>query len=382
MLKGIKKLPVKLDGKEAITIYKKLSQVNKKIGRLNAGLKNSIINNQILSLLSYNESVQSTKIEGTQVTFNEIMEIKEKKSKISWQQQEVMNYKNAIDYGFDALKSNAVISTRLIKELHRILMKDDRGTTASGGEFRKIQNFIGPDNKIENASYIPVEAQQIDEYMTNLEFFINGTNHESLKIEETNENESTTENKIVEYINFDSDPLLRIAVTHAQFESIHPFLDGNGRLGRILIALLAVQEDLMYFPIFFVSEELEKERIRYYNTLNATRGDNPNWFDWIMFFLHATEKMCDNFIQKIDNVEKLANKGLQICTTESQKSAWLATFQAPIITASETAKYIEVHPNTAKKSLDFLTENHLLDRDNSVKRNRKYYNYELLRVIQ
>lgn len=97
--------------------------------------------------------------------------------------------------------------------------------------------------------------------------------------------------------------------------------------------------------------------------MKDARGDNPNWFDWIMFFLHATEKMCDNFIQKIDNVEKLANKGLQICTTESQKSAWLATFQAPIITASETAKYIKVHSNTAKKSLDFLTAHRLLDRD-------------------
>ena len=372
MKKGVKKLPVGFSSKEAILLYKKLAVVNKIVGKLDVTFKNSILNTTLISLLSYNESVQSTRIEGTQVTFSEIMEIKEIDVKRSWQQQEVLNYKNAIDFGFNRINHGQPISTRLIKELHEILMKNARGTTSHGGQFRKIQNFIGPDNNIENASYIPVSAEKIDEYMTNLEFFINAENHNSF--EEVGEFD--------DFISYESDILLRIAVAHAQFESIHPFLDGNGRLGRILIALFAVKEQLVSLPLFFVSEELEKERIRYYNALNETRGDNPNWFNWLMFFLNASERMCHNIIGKIERAESLARVGIEICKTSAQKEVWLETFQSPIVTASVVAKRLNIHQTTAKKALDLLTEHHLLDKDSSVKRNVKYYNYDLLRVIQ
>ena len=173
MLEGIKKLPIEIQNKDAIEIFKKLSSVNKKIGKLDTILRKSIVNKSILSLLTLNESVQSTRIEGTQVTFYEIMENKSKKNK-SWQQTEVLNYHKAIEHGVKLIKSGDVISTRMIKELHAILMEDARGTVSNKGEFRKIQNFIGPDKKIENAVYIPINANLINEYMTNLEYFING----------------------------------------------------------------------------------------------------------------------------------------------------------------------------------------------------------------
>ena len=160
-LVGIKKLPVILDQAQALLVYKKLASVNKILGRLDAVLETSIINTSILGLLSYNESVQSTRIEGTQVTFHEIMEIAKSGAK-NWQQKEVFNYKKAIDFGFDRLQNRDVISTRLLKDLHRILMSEEaRGTTPNGGEFRKIQNFIGPDKNIENASYIPIDENEI-----------------------------------------------------------------------------------------------------------------------------------------------------------------------------------------------------------------------------
>ncbi|MGV3175105.1 Fic family protein [Aerococcus suis] len=273
---------------------------------------------------------------------------------------------------YDEIKKGIPLSTRLLKEIHTILMTEARGTRSNGGEFRKIQNFIGPDNNIENASYIPVSANRIPEYMTNLEYFINGLPHQSFD----------HENEIgYEAVTYDSDSLLRIAVSHAQFESIHPFLDGNGRLGRILITLMAVQEKVISLPVFFVSEELEKERIRYYNSLNATRGDNPNWALWLNFFLDASERMADNLIKKVENAEEVMKEGLKYCKTRSQKDAWIATFQLPIITVNELKVELGVHYNTAQSALNHLVSNNLLDKDQSVKRNIKYYNYELLRAI-
>lgn len=371
VLRGIKKLPVLLDDRQALMLYKRLANVNRVLGKLDAVLESSIINTSILSLLSYNESVQSTRIEGTQVTFHEIMENVKNGAK-NWQQKEVLNYKQAIDLGVDKLKKGEVISTRFLKELHKILMSGEaRGTTSNGGEFRKIQNFIGPDKNIENASYIPIEANKIGDYMTNLEFFINGEFHSSLAIDDSKES-----------ITYNSDTLLRIAVAHAQFESIHPFLDGNGRLGRILIALMSVQEGLLNYPIFFVSEELEKERIRYYNALNATRGDEPDWLPWLTLFLNASEQMAKNILKKIHNADEHARKGLAICQTETQKNIWLSTFHSPIATASHLSEMTGYHSATVKKALDFLVSESLLDKDNTVRRNIPYYNYDLIRVIQ
>ena len=371
MLEGIKKLPIEIQNKDAIEIFKKLSSVNKKIGKLDTILRKSIVNKSILSLLTLNESVQSTRIEGTQVTFYEIMENKSKKNK-SWQQTEVLNYHKAIEHGVKLIKSGDVISTRMIKELHAILMEDARGTVSNKGEFRKIQNFIGPDKKIENAVYIPINANLINEYMTNLEYFINGEYHRDF-------DKKVDEDK--ELFDHQIDSLLRIAIMHAQFESIHPFLDGNGRLGRILIVLMAIKEKIMEAPLFFVSEELEVERIRYYNTLNETRGETPSWVSWIIFFLNASERMANKIIEKIETAETLASTGLNKCKTSVQSDVWLATFREPIATATDIAEITGYHKQTVKKALDYLVVNNLLDKDKSSRRNIKYYNYDLIRTI-
>ena len=371
MLEGIKKLPIEIQNKDAIEIFKKLSSVNKKIGKLDTILRKSIVNKSILSLLALNESVQSTRIEGTQVTFYEIMENKSKKNK-SWQQTEVLNYHKAIEHGVKLIKSGDVISTRMIKELHAILMEDARGTVSNKGEFRKIQNFIGPDKKIENAVYIPINANLINEYMTNLEYFINGEYHRDF-------DKKVGEDK--ELFDHQIDSLLRIAIMHAQFESIHPFLDGNGRLGRILIVLMAIKEKIMEAPLFFVSEELEVERIRYYNTLNETRGETPSWVSWIIFFLNASERMANKIIEKIETAETLASTGLNKCKTSVQSDVWLATFREPIATATDIAEITGYHKQTVKKALDYLVVNNLLDKDKSSRRNIKYYNYDLIRTI-
>lgn len=374
MFRGVKKLPVKIKNEDYIEILKLSNNISMKLGKLDSALKSSVISKNLIQLVAYNESVQSTKIEGTQVTFHEILEVRDNK-KVNAQQQEVLNYKLAIDYGCDEIiKNKRPITTSLIKELHSILMDNARGTKANKGNFRKIQNFIGKDKNIENAVYIPVSANEIDEYMTNLEYFINGENHISLNTEICDDGYS--------FINYDDIPLLKMAICHAQFESIHPFLDGNGRLGRILIVLMALYYGIVSEPLFFVSEELEKEKIKYYNLLNSTRGNNPQWYGWIEFFLQASDKMIDGLLEKIDKADELFNNLQSLCITDSQKRVLFYTFLDPITTVKELSSLTKLHQTTVSKALEFLTNKRIIEKDFSKKRNVNYYNYEVIKIIK
>ncbi len=370
MLQGASFLPPVMTIEEKMIVLEKAASISKLLGRLDEKINTSLLNDQLLNIFSFQESVQSTRIEGTQVTFQEIMEVKDIKNKTQ-QQQEVYNYKKALDYGVDQIKQGHSISTRLLKELHKILMSGGRGVTSNGGEFRKIQNFIGPDKNIDNASYIPVSANDINRYMENLEFYINSQYHSSFGHIQDD----------ITAVKHDALPLLRLAVAHAQFESIHPFLDGNGRLGRILIVLVAFQEKIVSTPIFFVSEELEAEKIRYYNTLNLTRGKEPNWFEWIMFFLKASERFAETNIEKIEEAEILFKKGLQQCSSEAEKYIWAITIKEPIVTAKDIESLSNYNIKTVRKALNSLSNKRLIEKDKQQKRNVKYYNYDILRIM-
>lgn len=370
---GLKKLPISLTTDAALKIFTILPNISNKLGRLEEKFKYSIVSDGLIQILSLSESVESTRIEGTQVTFSDMIEEKNDKHP-RWEIQEVSNYQKALTLGYERIQNGYPISTRLFKELHQTLMENASGSTQAAGHFRKIQNFIGPTKRIEDASYIPVSADKINEYMENLEYFMNGHPYgEKLTVSHLND---------AEYI-FDenSDPLIKAAIIHAQFESIHPFLDGNGRLGRILIVLYLLQSKLIRKPIFFVSEELEKERARYYKLLNGVRGNQPDWGKWILFFLNACDRMAERIHNKLDRAEQLARKGLSLCETESERKVWLYTFSNPFTTVAEVYNHLQISPNTARKALNSLDEKELLFADTDVKRNKKYRNYDLMRIL-
>lgn len=374
-IEGIELLPPKVSTKEALDLYKKVADIKSAIGRLNAELNHSIIDKNIIQIFSLQESVQSTRIEGTQVTFADMIEqaTNEKKSK---EVIEVLNYRKALRRGIELLKAGNPISSKMIRELHSILMSGEtRGTTSASEEFRKVQNFIGPDKKIENATYIPISAEKISDYMTNLEYYINGEVHSSFP----------TFDEYEEYEVFDQnvDTLIKTAIIHAQFESIHPFLDGNGRLGRILIILCFMMDDLINEPVFFISEELEKERLRYYNRLNGVRGDNPDWYSWIDFFLSASQRMANSLLKKLENIEDLAKTGLSIINEKNAtiNNIWLYTFSNPYCTAKDVADDLQITSQTARRHLNVLAEKKLLEMDQSKKRNRLYVNYDLISIL-
>lgn len=373
-IKGLMSLPIGVKTEDALKIMELLSQVNRKLGRLEEKFNHSVVSEALVEILSLSESVESTRIEGTQVTFTDMVEEQNDKNK-RWEIKEISNYQKALYEGYEKIRMGYPITSRLIKELHDMLMEGGRGSAQASGSYRKIQNFIGPTGKIEDASYIPVSANKIDEYMQNFEYFINRHPYrEALP---------TDHIKKMDYIfNENADPLIKTAIIHAQFESIHPFLDGNGRLGRILIVLYLIQSKVITKPIFFVSEELEKERPRYYDMLNGVRGDNPQWGEWILFFLNACNRMANRINNKLEAAEQLAEQGLVQCETESEKKVWLYTFSNPFTNAVNAASKIGVSANTARNALNSLVRKNLLFTEREVKRNRKYRNYDLMRILR
>lgn len=374
-IRGIDLLPPKVTLQQALELYKKIAQIKSSIGKLNAELEHSIVNAQLIQMLTLNESVQSTRIEGTQVTFADMIEDATKKNK-STEVIEVENYQKALSTGISLIKNGMPISSRLIKQLHTILMGNKtRGTTSSAGEFRSVQNFIGPTNKIEDAVYIPIGAHEIANYMSNLEYYINGEKHCSFNKVELLKDECLLDES--------SDPLIKTAILHAQFESIHPFLDGNGRMGRILIVLSTMKDGLINQPVFFVSEELEKERIRYYNYLNGVRGKNADWFSWIDFFLDASQRMTDNMLRKLEATTILANVGIDKINSSNAtiNRIWFSTFNKPYVTVSEVAEQLNISVTTARNGLNRLVALKLIDVDQAKRKNKVYVNYDLLRVL-
>lgn len=356
-------LPIHFDEKTELAFYKKVVLASSKLERLKEKLHYSLVNTSFMELLTILESVQSTRIEGTQVTFTDMLE--DELDKIQgWEETEVRNYREALRLGIEEIRIGYPLRERLIKNMHKALMENARGSSSAAGEYRRIQNFIGPTNNIKDASYIPPEPQMMAEYMTNLERFINGSPYQ----------EKDT----------DLHPLLKCAIIHAQFESIHPFLDGNGRMGRILIVLYLLQSELIDSPIFFLSEELEKEKFKYYALLNGVRGigkNHPDWASWIHFFLDATIRMADRQYEKLNLAESLFEKGQQKLTTQSESLVWSAMFAHPITDVRQLVRETGLSPATIRKNLARLMELNLIFGDDR-KRNRRYYFYDLIGVIQ
>lgn len=194
----------------------------------------------------------------------------------------MLNYYQALRDGMDEL-AVLPISTRLFKAMHVTLMSNDvRGGNRSPGEYRKIQNYIGPEGcTMETATYIPPQPQLVDTYMNNLEIYINNPQDQL-------------------------DELIQAAIIHAQFETIHPFLDGNGRIGRILIPLYLFSK-----KVIDLSEALERNKHKYYRFLNDTRYKGK-WNQWIHFFLEAIILQADKNIRLINDINQLYEHDLDL----------------------------------------------------------------------
>ena len=227
------------------------------------------------------EANKSSRIEGTKTTIDEDLLEKmdvDPEKRDDW--QEVQNYVKAMNYGIERIKEIPVC-TRLIKEIHGILLKDVRGEHKNPGEYRTSQNWIGG-SRPDNAVYVPPITSEVGNCLSDLEKFIN------------NDKINTPE-------------LIKIAMIHYQFESIHPFLDGNGRTGRILIPIYLLSRGIINKPYFYISDYIEKNKNAYYDFLSRVRTQN-DMISWIKFFLEATIETAKNARTKFENVLNLTKE--------------------------------------------------------------------------
>ncbi len=249
-----------------------------------------------LSPLMTQEAVLSSRIEGTQASFSDILKYEAAPRKIKENYndiEEVINYRDALKYA-DVELTKRPICLNLIREIHGILLKGVRGENKARGEFRKIQNWIGPPGStIETASYVPPSPENLLNYLSNWE----------------------------KYCHYDEkDRLVQLAIIHAQFEIIHPFLDGNGRVGRIIIPLFLKEKDLLKYPSLYVSEYFEKNRKNYYQKLRRIT-DNNEWNNWIEYFLFAVIAQAEANTKRAKQVvtlyEELKNIIHQVTKTKA-----------------------------------------------------------------
>ncbi|MDD5409480.1 MAG: Fic/DOC family N-terminal domain-containing protein [Candidatus Omnitrophica bacterium] len=256
------KLPPKIDYSFLI---KEIGQAHDALGQLN-GLLVNIPNPSLLTTpLLTKEAVLSSRIEGTQATLKEVFEY-EAEAKSSEEDakerdvREIINYRRAMDIAIDELAKRQ-IGENLLKRIHHILLYSARGAHKDRGQFRKSQVYIGPPNStIDEATYIPPPPAEILSLLSNWEAYIN--------------------------LESEKDVLVQIGVAHYQFEAIHPFMDGNGRIGRLIIPLFLYQRKLLSHPLLYISEYFESRRSDYYGLLNGISG-GEGWENWLKFFLQA-----------------------------------------------------------------------------------------------
>lgn len=296
----------------------------------------------LLSPLSTQEAVLSSRIEGTQATMGEVLEYEARGGTGEFSPErvadirEILNYRNAMNYAIDALKT-IPLCQRLIKDTHKVLLDSVRGKNKSPGEYRRVPNWIGPAGcTIETARYVPISADKLPDTMSRWEKYLHG---------ET------------------ADRLIQLAILHAEFEALHPFLDGNGRMGRMMIPLFMYQSGLIKTPMFYISAYFETHRDEYYERLLAVSRDN-DWTGWCVFFLKAVQLQAEENQKKALAILKLYDemKIKIVELTHSQYSIhtldWI--FKRPIFRTSDFMEESGITRPTAKRILGLLKADGIL----------------------
>lgn len=312
-----------------------------------------------LPTLQQKEALASSMIEGTQATLDGVLVNRVVPDKKDVDIQEVLNYDAATEYGYRYLKRGD-FDKEFILDLHKILLSGKvRKQTDQIGEFRTHQNYVGTMGRKREITYTPPEPEMVEKLIDNL----------------------------IEYIEKPKDnyrSLVRIAIIHAQFETIHPFMDGNGRVGRILIPLYLYYVEQIDMPCFFVSEALERDKLKYYTLLNNIRNKNE-WSEWIKFFLVTVKNQCDKYIRMISDINLLYEKDLEkasgLVRTGNMRTLINLLYKYPIVNSSTIAQCSNIPSATINRYLNVLVDADILYTDDK-SRNRTYFYYDLLNILR
>lgn len=346
---------IEMDGE----IVKLLVEANKQLVKLDTA--SQLISNADLFISMYvrKEALISSQIEGTQCTFDDVLD-PEVEANANLDVSDVINYVKATQYALKRLE-RLPLCCRLIREIHEVLMENVRGQDKTPGEFRHSQNWIGPANcSLKDARYIPPNVEDMQTTMSDLEKYINE--------------------------NVDYDPLIRAALIHYQFETIHPFLDGNGRIGRLLILLYLMEQRLIEKPVIYISYFLKKNQIEYYDRISEVRRTG-NFEQWIRFFLEAVSKAASDSLEAIRQLSVLHDTNVEkLPKTTRSKDNLRAVFdyieQYPIIDIKRTAKELEVSYNTVAAAVRKLVELGILQETTNAARNRVFAYEEYLAILR
>lgn len=328
-----------------------LSQANLALGRLDGATQTLPNPDLFVAMYVRREAVLSSQIEGTQSTLDDVLafELDPKGRELPQDIEEVVNYVRAMNYGLKRLNT-LPLSVRLIREIHAELLRGVRGADRQPGEFRTSQNWIGPANvPLSRATFVPPPAPEMLRALDNLEWFL----HEER----------------------DLPALIHCGLAHAQFETIHPFLDGNGRVGRLLITFLLCQQGVLHRPLLYLSHYLKRHRAEYYDRLMAVREEG-NWEGWLRFFLRGVAETATEAANTARAIVKLREEHRTLVQERGSGLNGLRLldllFQLPLLNVKLVKEQLDVAFVTANKLVDQFEVLGLLEETTGGKRNRRY----------
>lgn len=315
--------------------------------------------NLFVSMYVRKEALLSSQIEGTQATLEDVLDPLIEKN-ANQNVADVVNYIKATEFALERMNV-LPLCNRLIKEIHEVLMSGVRGQEKNPGEFRTSQNWIGAaGSSLKNARYIPPNPEDMINAMSDLEKYINSD--DSL------------------------DLLIQVALLHYQFETIHPFLDGNGRVGRLLITLFLMDKKVLSSPALYISYSLKKNRIEYYDRMSEVRNKD-NYEQWIKFFLNVVKESADESVDSIKklsdlhdaNIEKINAMGR---AAKNARAVFDYLEQNPIIDIGKTAEELKLAFSTVSLAVNRLVDAGILIKTNNANRNRVFSYEDYLAILR
>lgn len=340
--------PVRLEGE----LLGWLSRADRALGRLDGATET--LPNPDLFVFMYvrKEAVLSSQIEGTQASLLDVLEVEAKlKTENPFDVEEVINYVHAMNHGLGRLAALPV-SLRLVREVHEQLLAGVRGGHRNPGEFRRVQNHIGPPNcPIEKATFVPPTPNQALDALADLERFVHAQD--------------------------DLPVLVRVGLIHAQFETIHPFLDGNGRVGRLLITLLLCERDILRRPLLYLSYYFKRNRTEYYDRLQRIR-DRGDWEGWLTFFFRGVFEVAQEATATARQIVRIREEDRERIMAELGRSAAGALrvheslFQQPIVSVQDAQELTGLSYANANRLMAQLENIQLLREITGHKRNRRF----------
>jgi Fic family protein len=341
--------PVRLEG----DLQPLLSRADRALGRLDGSIQTLPHPDLFVFMYVRKEAVLSSQIEGTQSSLQDLLAAE---ADLSSEQtpkdvDEVVNYVTAMNHGLRRLEALPV-SVRLIREIHELLLRGVRGSHLTPGELRKSQNWIGPAHcTLSEASFVPPPPSVVPEALGDLERFLH--KRDTLPM------------------------LIKIGLAHAQFETIHPFLDGNGRVGRLLITFLLTEQNVLTKPVLYLSHYFRRHRQTYYDRLQAVR-DRGAWEEWLAFFLEGVEQVSTEAAETAKRILVLREQHREAITTQLGRAAanghrvLESLFNRPIISVRDARNLTGSSYPAANKLVSRLVDLGILHEITGYSRNRRF----------